>query len=237
MTHRADPTGHTGPTTPPTNVFVTTGNSGTSDDSSQQQQQQQQQQEQGQWPSLLNIRQVVTAFVLETITNARPLRDKLDVVIRQLWARYLQLVYAYPILTTFLSALVFFSAGPIIVFACVTGATLGFLVGTAAVIVIFIQSIVVTIAGAILLLVLGIILVLTMFSFFWIVAGFIAFKFIRNLAVSLREHHQQQQQNRSSAPQTGHSYEDEKARRGGEASRPAFGQSVLDSQDALVPEA
>ncbi|KAG0324843.1 hypothetical protein BG000_002031 [Podila horticola] len=233
MTHRADPTGHTGPTVVPSNAFfATTGDSGVSDDSSQQQQQQ----EQGQWPSLLNIRQVVTAFVLETITNARPLRDKLDVVIRQLWARYLQLVYAYPILTTFLSVLVFFSSGPIIVFACVTGATLGFLVGTAAVIVIILQSIVVTIAGAILLLVLGIILVLTMFTFFWIVAGFFAFKFVRNLAVSLREHHQQQQQNRSSAPQSGSSYEDEKAR-GEDASRPAFGQHALDSQDARVPEA
>ncbi|KAF8983842.1 hypothetical protein BGZ52_000250 [Haplosporangium bisporale] len=227
MTHRADPTGHTGPTTVPTNVFFsTTGDSSSSDDSSQQQQQQQQQQ-QSQWPSLLNIRQIVTAFVLETITNARPLRDKLDVVIRQLWERYLQLVYAYPILTTFLSVLVFFSSGPIIVFACVAGASLGFLVGIAAVIVIIIQSIVVTIAGTILFFVLGIIFVLTMFTFFWIVAGFFAFKCVRNLAVSLREHHLQQQQNRSS-PQTGHSYDDEKSR---------GGQSALDSQDALVPKA
>jgi hypothetical protein len=73
MTHRADPTGHTGPTAVPSNVFfTTTGDSGASDDSSQQQQQQ----EQGQWPSLLNIRQFITAFILETITNARPLRDK-----------------------------------------------------------------------------------------------------------------------------------------------------------------
>ncbi|KAG0015864.1 hypothetical protein BGZ81_011494 [Podila clonocystis] len=234
MTHRADSTGHTGPTPVPANVFFATGDSGATDDSSQQQQQRQE--AQGQWPSLLNIRQVVTAFVLETITNARPLRDKLDVVIRQLWARYLELIYAYPILTTFLSVLVFFSSGPIIVFACVTGATLGFLVGTAAVIVIIFQSIVVTIAGAILLLVLGIILVLTMFSFFWIVTGFFAFKFIRNLAISLREHHQQQQ-SRSSAPQSGYSYENEKAQGGGEASRPAFGQRTLDSQDARVPEA
>lgn len=100
-------------------------------------------------------------------------------------------------------------------------------------IVIIIQSIVAAIAGAILLFVLGIILVLTMFTFFWIMAGFFAFKCVRNLAVSLREH-LQQQQNRSS-PQTGHSYDDEKSQ--GETSRPAFGQSAPDSQDAQVPEA
>jgi len=28
------------------------------------------------WPSLLSIRQVVTAFLLETITSTRPLREK-----------------------------------------------------------------------------------------------------------------------------------------------------------------
>lgn len=28
------------------------------------------------WPLLLSLRQVVTAFVLETMTNAQPLRDK-----------------------------------------------------------------------------------------------------------------------------------------------------------------
>ncbi|KAG0338914.1 hypothetical protein BG004_007032 [Podila humilis] len=244
MTHRTDPAGHnTAPMNAPANVFFPNASTREEEHSATQRQQQQQQHQQGQWPSLLNIREVITAFILETVSNTRPLRDKLNVVIVQLWQRYLELVYAYPVLTTFLSVLAFFSAGPIIVFACVTGASLGFLVGTAAVIIFIIQSIIVTIAGAILLVVLGFIFVVTAFTFFWVVAGFFAFKFARGLAISLHESQlqkqkqQQHQESSSSPPQGSGAHQGgEKLSHRGETTRPAFGEHALDSRDVLVPE-
>ncbi|KAK3808764.1 MAG: hypothetical protein J3Q66DRAFT_444659 [Benniella sp.] len=143
------------------------------------------------WPSLLSIRQVLTAFLLETITSTRPLREKIGTMAIRTWNRYLEYAQAYPILTLFLSALVLLSAGPIIIFACVTGISLGILVGVAAVIVIVIQSIVVSIAGAILLFILGTIVVLTVFTFFWLVAGYLGFHFLRNLVIVFQAQHQE----------------------------------------------
>ncbi|KAF9908654.1 hypothetical protein BX616_000067 [Lobosporangium transversale] len=145
------------------------------------------------WPSLVNIRQVITALVLETISTTRPLRDKINAVAHRSWQAYLRYAEMYPLLTALLSAIILFSAGPILVFACVTGASLGFLAGIAAVIVIIIQSIVVTIAGAILLFVLGTIVVLTVFMFLCLVAGYMAFKGLRELALIVHGQRQQYQ--------------------------------------------
>ncbi|KAI8355483.1 hypothetical protein B0O80DRAFT_425964 [Mortierella sp. GBAus27b] len=181
------------------------------------------------WPSLLSIRQVITPFILETITSTRPLREKLSVVALQTWRHYMEYVQAYPILTLFLSSLVLLSAGPIIIFACVTGASLGILVGVAAVVVIVIQSIIVSIAGAILLFILGTIFVLTAFTFFWLVVGYLAFHFVRNLVMVFQAHHQefhrQQQQQQKQQRQQHQS-------NGASVRQP----EKSDSKDAVVPE-
>ncbi|KAG0307646.1 hypothetical protein BGZ98_010168 [Dissophora globulifera] len=102
----------------------------------------------------------------------------------------------------FLTSLVFLCSGPVIVFACITGVSLGILLGTATVVVIVIQSIIVSIAGAILLFVLGSILILAAFAFFWVVVGYLGFSFMRNFALVLHAQHQhlrQQQPHSSSA--------------------------------------
>ncbi|KAI7827980.1 hypothetical protein BC939DRAFT_76524 [Gamsiella multidivaricata] len=157
------------------------------------------------WPSLLNIRQVITAFILEIVSTSKPLREKLNIVAIQAWHQYLSYAQTYPLLTMFISALVLLSAGPVIVFACVTGVSLGILVGTAAVFVLVVQSIVVCIAGAILLFILGTIVVLTVFTFFWLVVGYKGFNFLRNLGLVLHAQHQlhqqQQPQNTSASRQ------------------------------------
>ncbi|KAF9909413.1 hypothetical protein EC991_008552 [Linnemannia zychae] len=139
------------------------------------------------WPSLLNARQVLVAFVLEVVSRARPLQEKLNIVISRAWLIYLAYARAYPLLTAFLSTLTILSAIPFIVFASITGVSLGLLIGTAAVIVIIIQSIVATIAGAILLFVLGVIVVLTVFTFFWLVVGYFAFQFTSQVYASFKD--------------------------------------------------
>ncbi|KAF9182052.1 hypothetical protein BGZ51_004990 [Haplosporangium sp. Z 767] len=149
--------------------------------------------EKSRWPSLLNIRQVVVAFAIEAVTNSRPLRNKLNVMIIKAWQHYLAYARLNPLLTTFLSCLVFLAAGPILVFACVTGVSLGILVGTAAVIVVVIQSVIVSIAGAILLFILGTILFMTIFAFLWLMVAYMGIKFLRNVRVAYREKLEQQQ--------------------------------------------
>ncbi|KAG0293518.1 hypothetical protein BGZ96_002747 [Linnemannia gamsii] len=139
------------------------------------------------WPSLLNARQVVVAFILETVSRSRPLQEKLNVVILRAWHLYLAYARAYPLATAFLSCLVVLSAVPVLIFASITGVSLGMLAGTAAVIVIIIQSIVVSIAGAILLFVLGFIVILTVFTFFWLIVGYFAFQFVGNVYGSFKE--------------------------------------------------
>ncbi|KAI8599023.1 hypothetical protein EDD21DRAFT_406353 [Dissophora ornata] len=160
------------------------------------------------WPSLLYIRQVLAAFFVEVVSTSKPLRNKLNVVVVQAWHQYLSCVQDYPLLTIFLSSLVLLSSGPIIIFACVTSVSLGFLLGAAVVFVIMIQSIVVSIAGAILLFVLGTILVMTVFTFFWLVVAYVGFNFARNFALVLQTQHrhlrqQQQQQQQQHHPQSG----------------------------------
>ncbi|KAF9925423.1 hypothetical protein FBU30_004779 [Linnemannia zychae] len=139
------------------------------------------------WPSLLNARQVLVAFILETMSRSRPLQEKLNIVFRRAWHHYLFYVRTYPLLTTFLSCLVALSAVPLLIFAAVTGTSLGLLVGVAAVVVLFIQSIVVTIAGGILLLVLGFIVFLTVFTFFWLIVGYFTFQFVSHAYVSYED--------------------------------------------------
>ncbi|KAF9114010.1 hypothetical protein BGX27_000338 [Mortierella sp. AM989] len=157
------------------------------------------------YPFLLKIRQAATTFVVESAASTKPQREKLNVMALELWRRYLAYIQAFPLLTIFLTSLVVLSAGPVIVFACVTGISLTILVGVAAVIVAVIQSIVVGIAGAILLFVLGSIVVLTVITFVCIVAGYTGFKLARNIAVVLHGHHQQyvqkQQQQQQQPPQ------------------------------------
>ncbi|KAG0041527.1 hypothetical protein BGZ83_001694 [Gryganskiella cystojenkinii] len=160
----------------------------------------------GRWPSLMSIRQVTTAFLLEAATNAKPLREKLDAWVLYLWTSYIKLVEAYPLITIFLSCFLFFSAGPIIVFACVTGVSLGIMVSIAAIIILILQSIVVSIAGGVLLLILGTIFVLTLFGFFWAVAGFMGFKLLRNFVKTMQEqrrnHYRQQMKERHNQQST-----------------------------------
>ncbi|KAF9168460.1 hypothetical protein DFQ26_007591 [Actinomortierella ambigua] len=136
----------------------------------QKQQQQQQQHEQehhqdGAWPRLRAYREAASAIIVEKMADARPLREKY----------------------TFITCLVVFSAGPIVVFACVLGMSLGFLVGTAAVIILIIQSIIASIAGVILLMVLGTIVVLTTCLFFWIIAAVMAQRLTTRLLTRMRE--------------------------------------------------
>jgi len=75
----------------------------------------------------------------------------------------------------------------VLAFACVTGVSLGILVSTAAISVLIVQAIIVSIAGGVLLLVLGVIFVLTLFGFAWAVAAFMSFKLLRNVAKTLQE--------------------------------------------------
>ena len=51
------------------------------------------------WPSLLNVRQVVVAFVLETVSRSRPLQEKLNIVITRAWHLYLAYARAFPLAT------------------------------------------------------------------------------------------------------------------------------------------
>ncbi|KAF9153454.1 hypothetical protein BG015_003382 [Linnemannia schmuckeri] len=139
------------------------------------------------WPSLLNVRQVVVAFIMETVSRSRPLQEKLNMVIVRAWHLYLAYARAYPLATAFLSCLVVLSAVPILIFASITGVSLGLLAGTATVIVIIIQSIIFCIAGAILLFVLGFIVILTLFTFFWLIVGYIAFQFVSTMYRSFKE--------------------------------------------------
>jgi len=131
------------------------------------------------WPSLLNARQVVVAFVLETVSRSKPLQEKLNIIIVRAWHVYLSYARVYPVATALLSCLLVLSALPILIFASITGVSLGFLVGAATVIVIVIQSIIVSIAGVILLFVLGFIVIVTIFTFFWLVVGYFAFQFMK----------------------------------------------------------
>ncbi|KAF9971522.1 hypothetical protein BGZ73_005528 [Actinomortierella ambigua] len=165
--------------------------------SQQQQQQQQQKQQQqhppqdphqaGTWPRLLAFREVATAVIADKLNEARPLRDKLNKRATRLWQRYVELVYKKPLLTTFITSLILFSAGPIVVCACVLGMSMGFLVGTAAVVILIIQSIIASIAGAILLMVLGSIFVVTTFLFFWIFVAVVAHRLTTRLLLRVRE--------------------------------------------------
>ncbi|KAF9137311.1 hypothetical protein BGX30_010367 [Mortierella sp. GBA39] len=139
------------------------------------------------WPLLLKARQVVVAFILETVSRSRPLQEKFNIVILRAWHLYLAYARAYPLATAFLSCLVVLSAVPILIFASITGVSLGLLVGTAAVIVTIIQSIILSIAGAILLFVLGTIVILTVFTFFWLTVGYFAFQFVGNVYGSFKE--------------------------------------------------
>ncbi|KAG0203010.1 hypothetical protein BGX33_009355 [Mortierella sp. NVP41] len=149
---------------------------------------------QDRWPSLLNARQVFVAFILEMVSRARPLLEKLNIVILRAWHLYLAYARTYPLLTAFLSCLVVMSAVPFLIFASITGVSLGLLVGTAAVVVIIIQSIVVSVAGAILLFILGIIVILTLFAFFWLIVGYFAFQFVSNVYASYKDHKLRQEQ-------------------------------------------
>ncbi|KAF9360554.1 hypothetical protein BGX26_008835 [Mortierella sp. AD094] len=138
------------------------------------------------WPFLLNIRQAAVTFIQETAASTQPQRENLALL----------------------------SAGPIIVFACVTGVSLAILIGIATVIVVVIQSIVVGIAGAILLFVLGAVVVLTVITFFCVVAGYAGFKIVRDIAVVVHGHHQQhvkrQQQQQQQQQQLHHQNKGEK---------------------------
>ncbi|KAG0258067.1 hypothetical protein BG011_003550 [Mortierella polycephala] len=149
--------------------------------------------EESRWPLLLNIRQVIVAFAIEAIASSRPLRNRLNAMILKAWQHYLAYAHKNPFLTTFLSCLAFLAAGPILVFACVTGVSLGVLVGTAGVIIVVIQSVVVSIAGAILLFVLGTILFMTVFTFLGLMVAYMGIKFLRNLRVTYQERHERQQ--------------------------------------------
>lgn len=51
------------------------------------------------WPSLLNARQVMVAFILETVSRSRPLQEKLNIVIVRAWHLYLAYARAYPLAT------------------------------------------------------------------------------------------------------------------------------------------
>ncbi|CAO3570239.1 unnamed protein product [Mortierella alpina] len=139
------------------------------------------------WPSFINIRQVVVAFVLEAVSDSRPLRNKLNAIILRAWQRYALCAQAYPLPTIFLSSLIVFSAAPIIIFACVTGASLGVLVGTASLAVIVLQSIVVSIAGAVLLFTLGVIVMMTAFASFWLAVLYFGYRFLKNVALIFNE--------------------------------------------------
>ncbi|KAG9319339.1 hypothetical protein KVV02_002735 [Mortierella alpina] len=139
------------------------------------------------WPSLLNIRQVVVAFILEAVSDSRPLRNKLNAVILRAGQRYVIYAQAHPLPTILLSSLIMFSAAPIVIFACVTGASLGILVGTAALVVIVLQSIIVSIAGAALLFTLGVILIMTTFAFFWLVVLHFGYRSLKSVIWILQE--------------------------------------------------
>ncbi|KAF9085869.1 hypothetical protein BGX23_009324 [Mortierella sp. AD031] len=159
---------------------------------------------QDRWPSLLNARQVFVAFILEMVSRARPLQEKLNIVILRAWHLYLAYARTYPLLTNtsinnhtrslVTTKRVIMSAVPFLIFASITGVSLGLLVGTAAVVVIIIQSIVVSVAGAILLFILGIIVILTLFAFFWLIVGYFAFQFVSNVYASYKDHKLRQEQ-------------------------------------------
>lgn len=107
-----------------------------------------------------------------------------------------------------MTTLIVFSAGPVVVFACVTGISLGVMVAIAAVIIFILQSIVLGIAGAILLFILASIFVLTAIAFGAILAGHAGFKILRDIAVYIHGHHQehiqrkQQEQNQQQDSQS-----------------------------------
>ncbi|KAF8977827.1 hypothetical protein BGZ46_007089 [Entomortierella lignicola] len=143
------------------------------------------------WPILLNIRQAITSFIVETSASTKPQREKLNALALKLWQQYLAYAQAFPLLTLFLTALVVLSAGPVIVFASVTGVSLAILIGIATTIVVIIQSIVIGITGGILLFVLGAIVIFTVIAFILLVAGYSGFKVTRDIAVVLHGHHQQ----------------------------------------------
>ncbi|KAG0232877.1 hypothetical protein BGW41_001701 [Actinomortierella wolfii] len=98
------------------------------------------------WPRLLSFKEAVTAIAIEKLAESRPLRYKLNNYAISAWQRYLDLLSQYPVVTAFISCLILFSAVPILIFACVLGVSFGFLVGTAVVVVIIIQSIIASIA-------------------------------------------------------------------------------------------
>ncbi|KAG0236393.1 hypothetical protein BGW42_003551 [Actinomortierella wolfii] len=138
------------------------------------------------WPRLLSLKEAVTAIAIEKLAESRPLRYKLNSYAICAWERYLDLLSQYPVVTTFISCLILFSAVPILIFACVLGVSFGFLVGTAVVVVIIIQSIIASIAGAILLLVLGAIFVITSFIFFWIISAVVTHRLTAHLLSRIR---------------------------------------------------
>ncbi|KAF9174880.1 hypothetical protein BGX21_005971 [Mortierella sp. AD011] len=143
------------------------------------------------WPFLLNIRQAAATFLQESAAATKPHREKLHVIALRLWQVYLGYANDYPLWTFFLSSIALLSAGPIIVFLCVTGISLAILISTATVIVVAIQSIVVGIAGAILLFILGAIVIFTIIASICVVAGYTGFKLARDIAVVVHGHHQQ----------------------------------------------
>lgn len=70
------------------------------------------------WPSLLNARQVVVAFVLETVSRSKPLQEKLNIIIVRAWHVYLSYARVYPVATvSSLSWLCFVLAVVYILFA------------------------------------------------------------------------------------------------------------------------
>ncbi|KAF9438505.1 hypothetical protein BGZ76_007313 [Entomortierella beljakovae] len=143
------------------------------------------------WAFIVNAREAVSTFIQDTASSTKPQREKLNVYAQSIWQQYLTYLHEYPLLTIFTTSLVMLSAGPILVFGCITGVSLGILIGVASVIIFVIQSIIFGIAGAILLFVLGAILVLTVILFAMAVAGYTGFKIVRDIAVVVHTHHQQ----------------------------------------------